>query len=231
MSGRPSAMMLNPAIAGPMFFREMKKQECRKTFGALLAGKMIGVCAALRRRPRTGAGTSAPNACAQEVTAAAGPVGRPTSSTRSTPSWVLVAAFLVFFMQAGLHDARGRLRPGAGDGQHPARVHRRHVPVRHAVLGLRLRLHVRRGQRLHRPQLLLPQHATRPTYGTTGDRLPGVLPVPVRLRRHLLDHHVGRHGRSHGVRRRPHLLVRRERLHLPDHRPLDLGSGRLARPR
>ena len=42
------------------------------------------------------------------------------------------------------------------------------MPVRPAVLGLRLRLHVRRGQRLDRPQVLLPADDATATYGTTG---------------------------------------------------------------
>ena len=34
------------------------------------------------------------------------------------------------------------------------------------------------------------------TYGSVGRRVPRVLPVPVRLRRHLQHDHLGRHGRS-----------------------------------
>ena len=60
-----------------------------------------------------------------------------------------------------------------------------------------------------------------------GRRVPRALDLPVRLRRHLLDHHLGRHDRPHRLRRRPALLRRRLRLHLSDHRPLGLGSGRL----
>ena len=71
--------------------------------------------------------------------------------------------------------------------------------------------------------------------GAPGDlrldrrRVPGLLALPVRLRRHLLDDHLGRHDRPHRLRRRPDLQRRRLGLHLPDHRPLGLGSGRLAR--
>ena len=56
----------------------------------------------------------------------------------------------------------------------------------------------------------------------------GVLGVPVRVRRHLLDDHVGRHGRPLRLRRRHSLQHRRHRLHLPHHRSLGLGPGRLA---
>ena len=65
--------------------------------------------------------------------------------------WVLVAAFLVFFMQAGfmmLEAGFGRTRE---DLEHHAGVHRRHVSVRHLVLGVRLRVHVRDRERLDRP--------------------------------------------------------------------------------
>ena len=57
--------------------------------------------------------------------------------------WVLVAAFLVFFMQAGfmmLEAGFGRTREVV---ERDARVHRRHVLVRRAVLGVRFRVHVR----------------------------------------------------------------------------------------
>ena len=58
-------------------------------------------------------------------------------------------------------------------------------------------------------------------------RVPGLLALPVRLRRHLLHDHLRRHDRPHRLRRRPALQRRRLRLHLSDHRPLGLGSGRL----
>ena len=51
-----------------------------------------------------------------------------------------------------------------------------------------------------------------------------VLGVPVRVRRHLLDDHVGRDGRPLRLRRRHPLQHRRHRLHLSDHRPLGAGA-------
>ena len=56
-----------------------------------------------------------------------------------------------------------------------------------------------------------------------------VLGVPVRVCRYLLDDHLGRDGRPLRLHRRHSLQHRRDRLHLSDHRPLGLGSGRLAR--
>ena len=86
------------------------------------------------------------------------------------------------------------------------------------------------GQRLHRPRVLLPERRARHLRDDRR-RVPGVLPVPVRLRRHLLDDHLGRHGRPHRLRGRPALQHRRERLHLPDLRPLGLGSRTAGSPR
>ena len=70
-----------------------------------------------------------------------------------------------------LHDAGSRLLPESRDRQRARRVHVRHVRLRAPALGLRLRLHVRRRQRLHRLA-----HARRP------DEEP--------------DLHEGRRGRS-----------------------------------
>ena len=47
------------------------------------------------------------------------------------------------------------------------------------------------------------------TYPAHGRRVLRLLAVPVRLRRHLLDGHLGRHGRPHRLRRRPDLQHRR----------------------
>jgi hypothetical protein len=131
-----------------------------------------------------------------------------------------------------VHDAGGRLRPHAGGGQRPPGVHRRHMPLRPALLGVRVRVHVRRRQRHHRPPVLLSERGRSYVYLQRnvrhGCRVHGVLPVPVRVRRHLLDDHVGRDGRPYGVQGRPALQHLRERVHLPDPRSLGVGSGWLA---
>ena len=49
-----------------------------------------------------------------------------------------------------LHDAGGRLLPLARNRQRADGVHRRHLPLRPALLRLRLRVHVQPRQRLHR---------------------------------------------------------------------------------
>src|SRR4051812_5433510 len=99
---RPSRYeLLNPAIAGPMFYREMKDKDRRKTFYAIFAGKMIGLAA-------MGAVAFAlvwyfgAQAMAQD--AATGTAAGPGAADLINPintMWTLIAAFLVFFMQAG----------------------------------------------------------------------------------------------------------------------------------
>ena len=126
-----------------------------------------------------------------------------------------------------LHDAGSRLLPLARNRQRADGMHRRHLPLRHSLLRHRLRIHVQPWQRLHRLSLVLPA-------GRAGDlrdnrrRLPRGLDLPVRLCRHLLHHYFRRDDRPHGLRRRPALLAGCLRLHLSDHRPLGMGSGRLS---
>ena len=67
------------------------------------------------------------------------------------------------------------------------------------------------------------------TYEGTGVAFLAYLALPVRLCRHLLHHHFGRHDRPHGLGRRSGLQLCGVRLHLSDHRPLGLGSGWLPR--
>jgi len=57
----------------------------------------------------------------------------------------------------------------------------------------------------------------------------GILGIPVRVRGHLLDRNLGRDDRSVRLYRRPDLQRRRDRLHLPDYRPLGMGTGWMAR--
>ncbi len=100
---QPTKMeLLNPAIFGTLFYREMKKGESRKRFAALFLGKMIGVSLALA----VGFGLVwyfGAHAGAQDATTTAAPAG-PVAADLISPintMWVLITAFLVFFMQAG----------------------------------------------------------------------------------------------------------------------------------
>ena len=95
---QPTKMeLLNPVIFGTLFVREMKEKRSRTRFAALLAGKMIGVGLALA------AGFAlvwfiGSKAGAQEAAEAIVP---PDTISPINTMWVLICAFLVFFMQAG----------------------------------------------------------------------------------------------------------------------------------
>jgi Amt family ammonium transporter len=97
---RPSRLeLLNPAIAGPMFYREMKIKERRKTFYAILGGKMLGLLAmaaiAFALLWYFGG-----QALAQDAATTPGSTGLDVVNPINT-AWTLITAFLVFFMQAG----------------------------------------------------------------------------------------------------------------------------------
>ncbi len=143
-------------------------------------------------------------------------------------AWMLGAAVL-----HGGHDRRTGVRQpgprGAGDGQHPRReciVDT--APVRPPLLGLRLRLHVRQPATAASATefFFLQRRARRPT-APTGDGASwrsscSSSPSPTPARRSRRAPWSAARGfkgdllYSFGVRR----------LHLPDHRPLDLGPGR-----
>ena len=203
------------------FIDGMKTSERRRVFYALLGGKALGLgllFLIIAGIPHYFGHKAFADDAAAAVPAYVNPMNN---------MWVLVTAFLVFFMQAGFMF----LEAGFARTRETVNVLLEGI-VDTCLCGLLfwafgLRVHVRRGERLHRPPVLLP--ARRARHLRVDRRLdPGVLPVPVRLRRHLLDHHLGRHGRPHRVRGRPRLQLRRLGLHLPDLRPLGLGSGRLA---
>ena len=136
-----------------------REPDVRRVFGAVLLSKMVGVVAILGAMKGFAFFLDSP---AGASTGVAGQSAADLVNPINT-MWVLVAAFLVFFMQAGFMVLEAGLRPLARDRQHPDGVHLRHLPVRPPVLGLRLRLHVRRRQRLHRAPVLLPARTTPPT--------------------------------------------------------------------
>ena len=99
-----------------------------------------------------------------------------------------------------VHVLGGRVRPDPGSVERDDLVHRRHLPVRVAVLGVRFRVHVRLGQRLDRtPVLPAARRAAHVRLDRRG--VPGVLLVPVRVRRHLQHGHDRFNGREDGLRR------------------------------
>ena len=115
-----------------------KQRESRRYFFVYFLGKMLGVVALL----------AAVWAIAPWLTSKAfGSDGyQVTASDLVNPVntiWVLVTAFLVFFMQAGFMMLEAGFARTRETVQHLARVHRRHGALRLAVLGVRLRVHVR----------------------------------------------------------------------------------------
>ena len=132
----------------------IRSRDSRRFFGTYLAGKMLGLGLLLLAvwgvtwyfSTKAGAavvGQAAPKLAGDDIV-------NPLNTM-----WVLVTAFLVFFMQAGFMMLEAGFARTREDVEHPARVHRRHVPVRHAVLGVRLRLHVRHREQVDRARVLL----------------------------------------------------------------------------
>ena len=90
--------------------KRLREQDFRKQFAILFGGKMLGIAALLGlvkvgSTLLGGAASAAGLSSLQEATKAADIIS-PINTV-----WVLVTAFLVFFMQAGLHGSRGRVRP------------------------------------------------------------------------------------------------------------------------
>ena len=67
-----------------------------------------------------------------------------------------------------VHVLGGRVRPDPGSLERHDLVHRRHLSVCTAVLGVRLRVHVRVRQRLDRAPVLLPARRAARPIGSTG---------------------------------------------------------------
>jgi Amt family ammonium transporter len=132
--------------------------------------------------------------------------------------WTLVAAFLVFGMQAGFTF----LEVGFCRSREAVNVLMECVVdtcMRYPLLRLGLRLHVR---------LRTPFFGTEFFLQAPGDvRIPGVASLAsgssVRVRRYLLDDHVGRGSAAPATSAIGQ--HRRVGLHLSDHRPLGLRSG------
>ena len=116
-------------------------------------------------------------------------------STPLNTVWVLVTAFLVFFMQAGFM----MLEAGFARTREVSNILLECI-VDTALCGLLFwafgfAFMFGVGNKFIGHEFFFLNGA--PTHLRHDRRgLHGLLPVPVRLRRHLLDHHVGRHGGS-----------------------------------
>ena len=163
----------------------------------------------------------------------------PPSTTRSRPSnttWVIVAAVLVMFMQAGLPVPRGRLlaceerrHRGRQDPDQP-------LDRGHLLLGRRLCLRLRLAacsgyRRDHRQQRLLPATSARATEagGTSRvhrrrrtPRVEAKFLLPVRLLRRVAGDRLGHDARADQVQRLRDLRDRLLGDHLPDRLALGL---------
>ena len=113
----------------------------------ILSGKMLGIAALLAVMKgftfffETAAGATPMH----QVAVQADDIDSPINTV-----WVLVTAFLVFYMQAGFMALEGGVRPLSGIGERAAVVRVRHLRLRPPVLGDRVRVPVRIGQRLDR---------------------------------------------------------------------------------
>ena len=134
-------------------------------FGAVLAAKMIGIVAVLGGMKVFGTflGDVAGASPVQDVAKEADDFINPINTM-----WVLVAAFLVFFMQAGFMALEAGFARSREIRQHPDGVHLRHLPLRGPVLGGRLRLPVRRSATASSGTVLLPERHHRPRTTTAA---------------------------------------------------------------
>ena len=155
--------------------------------------------------------------------------------------WVLITAFLVFFMNLGFAMVESGLCRAKNTVNILAKNFIVFAVSSLALLRARLRDDVRRRQRARRPagsarplgRRQQPGHWRRLPGRLRGPHLDGRAAVgevllPARLRRHGRDDRLGRGGRAHQVPVLHRLLRARLRGALPGDRPLDLGR-RLAR--
>ena len=202
-----------------------KDRDTRKVFGTILGGKMLGILGALALMQAFIwlFGNVAEAAGLQEAATVSDDLVNPINTV-----WVLVAAFLVFFMQAGFMA----LEAGFARSRETVNIMMECIfdtclcGLLYWAVGFAFQFGAGNGLIGHEFFFL---HDAPATYGTTGIGLPRVLAVPVRLRRHRLDDHLGRHGRADQLQGRHPLQRRCLGVHLPDLRPLGLGPGRLAR--
>ena len=141
-----------------------KERETQKRFGFIVAGKLgwLAAMAVIALGFHFLGGDAGASTARRWPSRPAADLINPINTV-----WVLVAAFLVFFMQAGFMALEAGLRPVPGVRQHHDGVHLRHLPVRAPVLGDRLRLPVRHRQRPHRA-LSTSSCTARPTYDYGG---------------------------------------------------------------
>ena len=187
--------------------RRFKERDVRQRFVIILGGKMLGIASLLGRdeglRVLLRDSSRAQHRCRT-------PPQRPTVVSAVNTVWVLVTAFLVFFMQAGFMA----LEAGFARSREPVNVLMSCVfdtcvcGILYWAIGFAFQFGAGNGFIGHQYFFL---------HGTTADLrldrggVPRVLPVPVRVRRHGVDGHHRRDGRSHRLQGRHPLQHRRVR--------------------
>ena len=202
--------------------RRLADGRTRKLIVTIFAGKMLGVIAVLFAINQIVGLIDTP-ASAQEVTHQANDLVNPVNTV-----WVLVTAFLVFFMQAGFMV----LEAGFARSRETVNVLTECI-VDTFLCGLLFwafgfAFMFGEGNGLIGHAVLLP--ARRAGHLRLDRRgVPGVLAVPVRVRRHCSTITSGAMVGRTGFKGDLLYSHRRLRVHLPDLRSLGMGSGRLAR--
>jgi len=199
-------------------FKERWRQpESRKVFAVILAGKLLGVGALLLLIKAASIYFATP-ALADDAAAAPPAYVNPMNTM-----WTLVAAFLVFFMQAGFM----MLEAGFARTREAVNILLEGI-VDTCLCGILFwawgfAFMFGAGNGFIGKQFFF-LHGAPETYWIVRCGDSGVLPVSIRLRRYLQHDHLGRDGGSHRIRRRLDLQLWRERFHLPDPRPLGVGD-------
>ena len=185
----------------------LRQTEYRRLFGAMLAGKVLGVVLAIVVMKVVANYLFTP-AFADDT-----PPPTPAYVNPLNTMWTVMAAFLVFFMQAGFM----MLEAGFARTRETVNVLLEGIVdtclcgILFWAWGFAFMFGAGNGFIGH--QYFFLQGDPRDLREHRG-RLPRLLALPVRLRRHLQHDHLRRHGRPHGVRGRPALQHWRQRVHL-----------------
>ena len=201
----------------------LRQPEWRRYGGTMLAGKVLGVGIVLAIMAVV-AGLFFTHVYAQ--TAAAPEVKASDVVNPVNTAWTLVAAFLVFGMQVGFT----MLEAGFCRSRETVNVLVECVVdtclcgILFYAIGFAFMFSHGNGSLV---TMVLPAKRARHLRNYRRGVF-GRLDFPIRIRGHMLDDHVGLHDRPNRIRRRPSVQHLRHWFHLPNHRTLGLGPGRLA---
>ena len=199
----------------------LKNPEWRRYAALVFGGKALGL-AVLMLIITVISGLFFSHVYAADVEVKAADVVNPLNTV-----WTLIAAFLVFGMQVGFT----MLEAGFCRSRETVNVLMECV-VDTCLCGILFYafgfcVYVQPWQWLHRLSLVLSPRSAGNLRDNWG-RIPGLLAVSVRVRRHLFHHHVRGDDRQDRFRWRSSLQRRRFRLHLSDHWSLGVGARWMA---